>query len=123
MGVDVEALRGRAEKLVARGKRAPFVWAFLGLCVAAPLGGAAAAGVDGLRRLERIQYKDDVVDLVHSDDKRGEVLSILRHVPMGFVAFGALGAIVGFAFGLERALVLRVQGETALLSIEKRPSA
>jgi hypothetical protein len=117
---DPEALRARAGKLVSRAKRAAAVFAVLGFAVGAPLGGVAAAGVDGLRRLETLQYKEDVGELVHSDDKRGEVLSILRHVPMGVLAFGVLGALVGLAFGLERALVLRVQGETALclLSIE-----
>ena len=115
---DPALLRTVATRLLRRASYVAIVYALFAFAIGAPLGMAAIVGVNMVRRVQEVRTRADYDDLAHSEDKREEVVSLLRHAPLGALAVGLPLAIVGFLFGAARATSLRAEGQTALCLVE-----
>ena len=115
---DPALLRTLATRLQRRASYVAIVYALVAFGIGAPVGMAAIVGVNMVRRVQVVRSRADYDDLVHSEDKREEVMSLLHRAPVGALALGLPMAVFGLLFGMARATSLRVEGQTALCLLE-----
>ena len=115
---DPALLGSMATRLARRASYVAFVYALLAFSIGAPLGFAAVVGVNMARRVQEVRSRADYDDLVHSEDKREEVMSLFKRAPLGALVLGVPLGVLGFVFGAARATSLRAQSQTALALVQ-----
>jgi hypothetical protein len=115
---DPALLANLATRLQRRASYVAILYAVLAFAIGAPLGMTAVVGLNMVRRVQDVRTRADYDDLVHSEDKREEVVSLVRHAPLGALAAGLPLGVLGLLFGLARRTSLLTEGQTALCLVQ-----